>query len=191
MAYTYLYLLGITYYTSKGRFKERKNLTVVVSEEEYMKVSECAKDSGLSISSFMREKLGIEDASSTALLMDFIDRAAKYPLGKTFPLRNLYTDMEWEKLWNKKAYLGQRFRRLVDAKKLTGLEIKGEDEYRTATYSRNGKVELKADDTLEISEVEKAEVIPRTEMDELHDSFMKSCGNIWDTFVSLCKLSTA
>jgi hypothetical protein len=176
-----------------NKFEEKKMtekiLTIGLAAVDFEAIKEKAKKWGLSLSAYVRERIGAGDDASTALLSDFIDRVAKYPLGKTFPLRALYTDEEWEVLRPRKAHFGRRVNTLVSAGILAGLEIKGTDEYKTTTYSRIGKVELKADDTLDISKAENVEITPKTEAEELRDSFLELCGKIFDITVSLCKIT--
>jgi hypothetical protein len=186
-----MYRLINTNYTGKEIFMDGKFLTVAVSENEYARLEKCARDWGQSISSFVRERLGIDDGGSTDLLNGLIARVAEYPLGRTFPLRGLYDDAEWANLRKQKTYLARRFNSLMDAGILTGVERRGLDEYKTTTYARIGRVELKNDDASNISKVQQIAAISKIEVDELRNSFLETCGEVFDKMIDRCKIPSA
>jgi hypothetical protein len=161
----------------KGRF-----LTVAVSDAEYIQVQKNAQSLGQSISSYTREKLGIEDGDTGVVLHEMIERASQYALNTTFPLRSLFSDTEWAGYRYKKLHAGRRFYALVKAGRLEGIVIRGFDSERTMTYARTGRVERVFDDIPGISaEGEFGETI-KQERNIARDSFLAACADLWEKF---------
>ncbi|MDR1443926.1 MAG: single-stranded DNA-binding protein [Treponema sp.] len=161
----------------KGKF-----LTVAVSEAEYIRIQTSAGKQGQSISSYTREKLGIEDGGAGVLLDEMIRRASRYALNTTFPLRSLFSDEEWEGYRNIKTHAGRRFYALVKAGQLEGVAIKGFDSERTMTYARTGKVVSVSDDIPSISAEGEFDEIIKQEINGARDSFLAACADLWEQF---------
>jgi hypothetical protein len=116
-----------------------KNLVIVLSDEEYAKIHNIAKEKGISASKYAYDRLFSAKDSFEEKWNRLVKNIDRYPPGVEFDISNVVGMDTW-KTYDRgtKLSLARTLKRKIDDGSITGVSIAGRSSSNVTIYRKNG-----------------------------------------------------